>query len=417
MEKLTRQKFVILVGLVAFAAAAAGTALTFQYLENNFGDSVPGLDLGFLRGFKSGTGTTTEGEINERVLRQDELVVQTVARVAPAVVAIVAAKDVPVFEQYFVSPFGDDPFFKQFFGDRFQIPQERQKGTEKRQVSSGTGFIISPEGLIVTNKHVVADAEAEYTVFFNDGKKLSAKVLARDPLQDLAVLKVDRAGLPSLMLGDSASAKIGQTVIAIGNALGEFSNSVSVGVVSGLQRSITAFGRGIGSEDLTELIQTDAAINPGNSGGPLLNLRGEVIGMNTAIVEGAENIGFAIPVNKLKRSIASVQKTGRIIYPFLGVRYLTINENAAKTYNLSVSDGAWLKGDNQGPAVVPGSPADKAGLREGDIVVEINGQKLDQSHTLSSVLGGFGVGDSITLAYLHNGARQTTSVTLVERTQ
>jgi len=412
MNKLTRYQFVILVGVAAFLAASAGTVLTWNTLEKSGGAPI-GFDFNSLRNL--GSPKPTEKEINERILRQDEMVVGVVAAASPAVVAIVATKDVPVFEQYFVSPFGDDPFFKQFFGDRFQIPQERQKGTVNKRVSSGTGFIISADGLIVTNKHVVADTAAEYTVFFNDSKKATAKVLARDPLQDLAVIKVEKSGLPALTLGDSSKIKIGQTMIAIGNALGEFSNSVSVGVVSGLSRSITATGAGIGSEELTELIQTDAAINPGNSGGPLLNLRGEVIGINTAIVEGAENIGFAIPVDKLKRSIESVKKTGRIIYPFIGIRYITLNEEAAKNLNLSVSDGAFLKGDSDNLAVVPGSPADKAGLKEGDIIVEINGQKIDKDHALASVLQEYVVGDVILIVYLRGSERRTTNATLVER--
>jgi serine protease Do len=267
----------------------------------------------------------------------------------------------------------------------------------------------------VTNKHVVADTAADYTVFMNDGSKVVAKVIGRDPVEDIAILKVDRANLPTLGLADSDQIKIGQSAIAIGNALGEFRNTVSVGVISGLQRSITASGPGIGTEDLSELIQTDAAINPGNSGGPLLNLRGEVIGMNTAIVQGASNIGFAIPINKAKKDIESVKRSGRIIATFIGVRYIPLNEATARQNNLSVSEGAWLHAGDNEFAVVPNSPAAKAGLRDGDIIVEIAGKRIDADHPLSQLIQQYAVGDTIQVRYLRDGTSHTTSVTLAER--
>ena len=351
----------------------------------------------------------SDREIAERVLRQDELVVSVVKRVSPAVVSVVATKDVPVVERFFIDPFEGSPFF-----EGFRIPQFRQRGTEKREVSAGTGFIVSADGLILTNKHVVADTSAEYTVFLADGTKLAAKILARDPAQDLAVLKVERQDLQTVPLGDSSAVEIGQTAIAIGNALGEFRNTVSVGVISGLGRTVAAAGPE-GTEELAELIQSDAAINPGNSGGPLLNLRGEVIGVNVAMAQGAENIGFAIPINKAKRDIESVKSVGRIVYPFLGIRYVIVTEAIQEERKLAEDYGALIIGGEGAPAVVAGSPAEKAGLKEGDVVLELNGERIDGSRTLASLIQKYNVGDTVTLKVQRGSETLTASAKLEER--
>lgn len=224
---------------------------------------------------------------------QDTLLTEAVAEVTPAVVSIAAAKDVPLLEIEYINPFGDDPFFKDF---NIRVPRYRQKGTTRKQVGSGTGFLVAADGRIITNRHVVNDTEAEYTVLLQDGTQKKATVTYRDPDVDLAVLKIQGSGYPSVALGDSDKLKLGQSVFAVGNALGEYSNSVSVGIVSGLDRNIVASGIKI-----TGVIQTDAAINPGNSGGPLVNLQGEIIGINVATVIGSENIGFSIPINLVKR--------------------------------------------------------------------------------------------------------------------
>ena len=350
------------------------------------------------------------GAASERILRQDELVVSVVKRAAPSVVSIVATKDVPVVERFFINPFGGDPLFEQL-----QIPQFRQRGTKRQEVGAGTGFIVSADGLILTNRHVVADTGAEYTVFLNDGTKLAARVLARDPVQDLAVMKVERSDLPVLSLGDSAGVEIGQSVIAIGNALGEFRNTVSVGVISGLRRTVVASSPETGPESLAELMQTDAAINPGNSGGPLLDLRGEVIAINTAIAQGAENIGFAIPINKAKRDIESVKSVGRIVYPFIGIRYHIITKDIQARQNLPVDYGALVAGDANEPAVVPGSPAEKAGLKANDIILEFNGEKIEASNTLAAILGKYKVGDRVTLKVRRGADTIELSVVLEER--
>lgn len=232
-------------------------------------------------------------------------VINAVKIASPAVVAITISKNVPIIEQCPYNPFSNlPPEFQQFFGQNLQFYQPCQKGTKLQEVGGGSGFIISADGLILTNKHVVQDTAAEYTVFTNDGKKYSAKVLARDPNIDIAVIKISASNLPTIKLGDSDSIQVGQTAIAIGNALGEFRNTVNVGVVSGLSRNITASGGGL-TETIYNVIQTDASINPGNSGGPLLNLRGEVMGINTAIAQNAQSIGFAIPINQVKEIISN----------------------------------------------------------------------------------------------------------------
>ena len=347
----------------------------------------------------------------EQIIREEGIVIRVVEASLPAVVSIVASKDVPVIEQYYEDPLGGDPFFRRFFGD---IPQYRSRGTEKREISSGTGFIVSGDGYIVTNKHVVADPEAEYTVFLNDGSKKSAQVTARDPLQDLAVLKIDASNLPTLKMGDSSKVKIGSTVIAIGNAL-EFRNTVSVGVVSGLHRSIVAQGGDGGPESLQELIQTDAAINPGNSGGPLLNLSGDVIAISTAMAQGAENIGFAIPVNKAKKAVESTRQSGKIMYPFLGVHYMVITKNIAQEQKLARDYGVLLVSGEGSSAVVAGSPAAKAGLREHDIIIALDGSRIDENHSLASIIQEHNVGDEVTLRVVREGREMDVKITLEER--
>ncbi len=329
--------------------------------------------------------------------RSEKTIPEVVKEVSPAVVSIVVSKFVPIIERYYYNPFGEDSPFD------IRIPMLREKGKELQEVGGGTGFIVSRDGLIVTNKHVVSDEKAEYSVLTNDGKSYKAKVLARDPVQDVAILQISGNNFPVVKLGDSDKVEIGQSVIAIGNTLGEFRNTVSAGIISGLSRTIVASGGGI-SEQLDQLIQTDAAINPGNSGGPLLNLYGEVIGINTAIVQGAQSIGFAIPINKVKKDINDIKTTGRIIYPMLGVRYVLINKAIAEKHNLAVDYGALIVGgsDNK-PAIILGSGADKAGLKENDIILELNGKKITEDNSLSKVIIQYKPGDMVRLKVLRDG--------------
>jgi len=344
----------------------------------------------------------------------ERLITETIEKVSPSVVSIIVSKDIPIFERYYINPFEDfdlPPEFREFF--RFEIPDYRQKGTEKRKIGAGSGFIISSDGLIATNKHVVRDLNAEYVVFLNDGRKFKGKVLALHPVDDLALIKININNLPTIKLGDSDKIKLGQTVIAIGNALGEFQNTVSVGVVSGLRRAIIASDERGNIERLENLIQTDAAINPGNSGGPLINLRGEVIGINTAIVSGAQNIGFAIPINRLKKMIQQITKEGKITVPFLGVRYLLITEEIKKEFNLPVDYGVYVYSDNdKKPAVIPNSPAEKAGIKKGDIILEVDDKKIDNQFSLSQAITNKNVGDIIRLKILRDGKEINLSVRL-----
>ncbi|MDA1168804.1 MAG: trypsin-like peptidase domain-containing protein [bacterium] len=349
----------------------------------------------------------------------EKTVIETVENVQKAVVSIVISKDVPIIEQSF--PRGFDPF-NDFFGNgslspfSFQVPQLEQKGSQKQEIGGGSGFLVSADGMIITNRHVVDQEEAEYTVFLNDGSKHSAKVVARDQLNDIAVIKIDAKDLPFLTFADSSTLKVGQTAIAIGNSLGELRNTVSTGVVSGLSRSITA-GNGRGqSEQLNEVIQTDAAINPGNSGGPLLNLSGQVIGVNVAIAQGSQNVGFALPANEIKKVVESVQKTGKITRAYIGVRYTEITPPIKDANNLSVDYGVLvIRGETvQELAVIPGSPANKAGIVEGDIILEIDGNKLDQDNSLAKTIGNKSPGDTVSLKILSKGDEKTVSVKLEE---
>ena len=339
---------------------------------------------------------------------QEETTIKVVNEASRAVVSIIVTKDLPVIEQYYINPFPESPF-------NFQIPQFRQKGTQKQEVGGGTGFFVSEEGMILTNAHVVSDEEADYTVLTNDAKKFSAKVLARDTFRDLAILKIEnQEKFPTLKFGDSDKLQIGQTVITIGNALGEFRNTVSVGVISGLGRTVSASGGGT-VETLEDVIQTDAAINKGNSGGPLLNLKGEVIGVNFAMAEAAENVGFAIPINKAKKDIEQVKKTGKIVYPFLGVRYVLINETIQQDNNLPVNYGAWVKKGSGGEAAIyPNSAAQTAGLKEGDIILEFNGEKITADNSLAKIIMEYNPGDKIVLKILRNGQEKTIEATLGE---
>ncbi len=342
----------------------------------------------------------------------EEEIVDVVKRVSPAGVSIVATQDVPVYEEYYEDQ--SDPFGFGFPG--FSFPQYRQNGTEEQEVSSGSGFFVSADGYLVTNKHVVADDTAEYTVYVSDGSTYAATVLALDPANDIAVLKVAGQDFAYVEFGDSDTLQVGQTAIAIGNALGEFSNSVSVGVVSGLARSIQA-GDGFGqAEQLEGVIQTDAAINFGNSGGPLLNASGQVIGVNVAVA-AAENIGFALPANLVQSVVESVKTTGKISRPFLGVRYLTLTAELQEANDLPVDYGVLvLRGETQTElAVIPSSPADKAGIEENDIILEIDGQKLDSDHDLGTIIGQKTVGEGVTLKVLHDGEEKEVEVTLEER--
>lgn len=348
---------------------------------------------------------------------EDATFVGIVERSSAAVVNVVATRDVPTARRLGRSPF----FF--FFQDPQAVDGNGDAGdTERQQIGSGTGFIVDGSGLVVTNRHVVSDEEADYTVLFDGGREYGATVLARDAVRDIAVLRIEPAEgdapFPTIPLGDSDGLRVGQSVLAIGNSLGEFSNSVSRGIISGLGRSVTAGGvYGEGTETLTDIIQTDAAINPGNSGGPLLDIEGDVIGMNVAVAQGAENVGFAIPVDRIARIVDDVRANGKISMPLLGVRYAMIDEVVQKKNSLPYAYGAIVVRGAQVAelAVVPGSPADRAGIVENDIVLEMDGVRLDTDHPLGNILAEHRAGDTVTLRVWSKGEERMIDVTLAER--
>lgn len=396
----------VLALIAGFALGALAFSQDFDSLSERFG-------LPAIKFAPQTDERTSAGEQTEYVPQtsQEEAVVKAVKDYSPAVVSIIITKDMPVYERYYAR--GIDPFD---FWD-FQMPQLRQRGTEERQIGAGTGFIVDEDGTILTNKHVVSDNQAQYTVVMSDGERYAAKVTAADPVNDIAVVKISDGGprrFPAVVLGDSDNLQIGQSVIAIGNALGEFDNTVSVGVISGMQRSITAYGAGE-DEVLEDLIQTDAAINEGNSGGPLLNLRGEVIGINTAIASGAQNVGFVIPINLAKRGLAQAKTSGKIVYPYLGVYYTMIDARLQKENNLPADYGAWITAGESGTAVIAGSPAQTAGLKDGDIILEIGGQKLDQKNSLARVIAKYNPGDKVKLKVRRAGGEIELEAMLGER--
>jgi serine protease Do len=342
---------------------------------------------------------------------EENTVVGAVKASKPAVVSVIISKEVPKYDVTYDQ--NNDPFGGMFPGI-FQTPIYKQNGTEKKQIGSGSGFLISADGLIVTNRHVVADKDAIYEVLLNNGKKYTAKVLARDGVLDVALIKISATGLPYLTLGDSDTLDVGESVIAIGNALGEFKNTVSVGVVSGLSRSLTAGDNAGQSERLDKVIQTDAAINPGNSGGPLLNLKGQVIGINVAVVQGSSNVGFALPINSVKSVIDSVIKTGKIERPYVGIRYVNVTADLKEKNNLTVDYGILVQRGATATdlAVIPGSPADKAGIVENDIILSVDGTKIDADQNFTSLIRYKKVGDLIALRILSKGVEKTVNVRL-----
>lgn len=348
-------------------------------------------------------------------MTHEESIIQTVQNTLPAVVSIIVAKNL---EQLEAKGF---PFFgmpEELFEESEEEIIERLPKTDegKIRIGGGSGFIVDPSGIVLTNKHVVADKEADYTVMTPDEKKYAARVVARDPINDVAILKIEASGMPTIPLGDSGKIILGQTVIAIGNALGEFKNTVSTGIVSGLSRLISAVTDMKGHvERLRGLIQTDAAINPGNSGGPLVNLKGEVIGINSAVVFGAQNIGFAIPINKAKEDLEDVKKYGHIRKPFLGVRYLMLNKAIQRKLNLIADHGSLVLREKHGRGIVRGSAAALAGLREGDIILEAGGAKLDEKNTLEDVLDKMKIGDTLQMKIWRAGKEFETKAKLGER--
>ncbi|MCX6779348.1 MAG: trypsin-like peptidase domain-containing protein, partial [Candidatus Magasanikbacteria bacterium] len=320
---------------------------------------------------------------------------------------IIVTKDVPLLGDVFID---------------LNLPLELKspdikidENTNRQQVGGGSGFIVRSNGLIITNKHVVSDSDSYLTVVLNDGKRYPAIVLAKDQFSDIALIKIEAKNLPVISLGNSDKLEIGQTVVAIGNALGQYQNSVTSGIISGVKRRVVADGLGI-SEVIEAAIQTDAAINPGNSGGPLLNLQGQAVGINTAVNLGSQSVGFALPINSAKVIVESVEKYGHIVRPWLGVRYILINKAMAEESKLALDYGALvIKGIKTGEvAVVPGSPADQVGIVENDVILELNGQKVTEENGLGILVNKYKVGQEVNLKVWHKGETKIVKVKLEE---
>jgi len=286
------------------------------------------------------------------------------------------------------------------------------------QIGGGSGFIVDESGIILTNKHVIAEPNAHYTVITNTDNRYGAEVVARDPINDVAILKIQpKEKLQAIGLGDSRHLELGQTVIAIGNALGIFKNTVSCGVVSGLSRAISAQADPQAPmQEMRGLIQTDAAINPGNSGGPLVDIFGNAIGINAAIILGAQNISFAIPISAAERDLNDMKKFGKIRRPLLGLRYLAVNADVKDKMQLPVDYGALVIGEHPlDQVIVPKSPADRAGLKRNDMILEWNGERITMEKNIQDYLENCNVGEAVRLKVLRNKREIERRVVLAER--
>jgi serine protease Do len=343
------------------------------------------------------TQTPTQVDLKQTVLTEESVVTAVAEQASPSVVTVSVTTSRQALQPFFMDPFG------MFGGQQFNQPNQ-QPDTNKQNI--GSGFVVDgQQGLIVTNKHVVSDTNASFTIITKDDKEFTVKKIYRDPTNDLAILKID-GQLPAVQLGDSDKLKVGQFVIAMGTALGEFRNTVTTGVVSGLGRGINA-GDAFGgvAERLDNVIQTDAAINPGNSGGPILNSAGQVIGVNVAVAQQGQNIGFALPINVVKKSLENFNTTGQFDRPFLGVQYRIIPKDTALMND--VPEGAYVVN------VVTDSPAEKAGIKQGDIIVKLGDQNVkDASGGLATLINNLKVGQTVTVQVYRDGKTIDIPVTL-----
>lgn len=329
-----------------------------------------------------------------KVVSEENVIIDAVEKVSPSVVTVGISQTRRVGDLFEFNPF--DPF----------SPFQRQPGgSQKIEQDIGSGFVITSDGLIVTNKHVVSVSDAKYRVITKDNKSYDVVKIYRDPDNDLAIVKIAATGLIPIEMGDSDKIKVGQMAIAIGTALGEFRNTVTVGVISGVGRGITAGSPFEGSsEKLDNVIQTDAAINPGNSGGPLLNSSGQVIGVNTAVSSEGQNIGFALPINVVKDAVNNFNTTGQFNRPFMGVEYRMISRQMAVLNE--IPEGAYIMN------VVDGSPAEKAGVVVEDIITKIDGVKVTDSNDLAKIIGKKKAGEKVSLIVWRDGKEESLTVIL-----
>lgn len=372
-SKLPRLSFSVVVFAIALGLVAA--AIVYQA-------QIKGL---FSGKFSKSDFVKSQTQELRTVLKEENTIIDVVDNTSASVVAIGVSRRI-------VNPF-----------DPYSIPS-RQDST------IGTGFVVSEKGIVVTNRHVVSEIGAKYSVVTKDGQKYDVQKIYRDPVFDLGIIQIstDHSGLKPLEMGDSSKLKVGQTAIAIGNALGKFTNTVTTGVISGLGRKVVAGDPFSGSaESLDNLIQTDAAINPGNSGGPLLNSIGQVVGVNVATTEGAQNIGFAIPINSVKQIVDQFITNGSVSRPFLGIRYKFITKDLAVLND--IPQGAYIQD------LVDGGSAQKADVRVQDIIMKVNGQTINTENKISEIVQNSKVGDSVKLTIWRDGKEIEIAVLLLEQ--
>lgn len=359
--------WLVMILVLCLVAGLAGARI-YSFIENSNGPLAERLGV--------------EEDGNKQATDEERNIASVVEKAAPSVVSIVTTSDAMSYY-----------------------------GVTERE-GAGTGIIIGSNGYIMTNKHVVEGVNTVQVVLSDGTSYSDVKVIGSDPLNDVAYLKIDKVrDLPVAKLGDSTSIRVGQKVVAIGNTLGQYQHTVTSGIISGTGRAVAAQS-GSSIERLTDLIQTDAAINPGNSGGPLLNLSGQVIGINTAIVEGAQGIGFAIPIGATKGTIKSLREGNPVQRSYLGVSFVPITGEVAKSYDLSVKQGAYVHNEGRGSAVANNSPADKAGIKDGDIITKVGDMTVGEHAGLSSLVGEYAPGDTIQLTVLRDGNTRTFRVTL-----
>jgi Trypsin-like serine proteases, typically periplasmic, contain C-terminal PDZ domain len=381
--KFNLKSFLIGVSLVVIlVVAAAGGAIADRLFV------IKPLDFFVKRA--QDTRLPSLGNASQKFVNEESVVIDVAENMSPSVVTV--SIQTPRRRVLQLNPFGGF--------------SSRMEGGQPQDI--GSGFIVSEDGLIVTNKHVVSEPNASYKVITKDGKEYPVKEISKDPSNDIAIVKIDAKGLKPVNLGDSGNLKVGQFVIAIGTALGEFRHTVTTGVISGLGRGITAGSAYEGFvEELDNVIQTDAAINPGNSGGPLLNSQGQAIGINVAIAQGAQNVGFAIPINVVKDSLLQFNKNGKFLAKaYLGVQFQMVKKQSAVLNN--VPEGAYVED------VVAGSPADKAGVQVDDIITKIDGAALNEANPLSKEISKKKPGDTVKLDIYRDNENKTISVILSE---
>lgn len=395
----TSKRTQIIIVVIAFVLASLGSGFLGGWLQSNNNQVV--------------LGDTSLGSQKQIVTSDSQLITDIAKTVGPSVVSVNVAITTSSSGSSDTGGFG-------LFG--FSQPEQEQ--------AAGTGIIISSNGIILTNRHVVPQGTTNVSVTLSNGTELKdVSVIGRtnpDDSLDVAFLKINNAEGQKLVpaaIGDSSQMQVGDEVVAIGNALGQFQNTVTSGIISGYGRSVTATADTGGSgtaatsgstENLEDLFQTDAAINEGNSGGPLVNLNGQVIGINTAIASSAQNIGFAIPINDVKGLVDQVLKTGKFSVPYLGIRYIPLTADVVDEYNLSVQNGAFIAPSNNSsePSIVSGSPAASAGLQVSDIITAVNGVNIDQEHSLTSLIDQYTPGTQVNLTVIRNGKTIQVSATL-----